>query len=246
VIAQLSAIEVAKPADLIMRQIRNLISSGTLQSGDRLPSERELAERFCVGRGHVREALRKLEFYGVLRTFPQSGTVVASLGAGALERLISNLLDLDRDDVDSLMETRGILELHTAQLACERAGAQDIAEIGRTLDAFAAEVDAGRFGLDEDLVFHLAIAKAARNPIMLSLIGLITPDVIRLNRDYRLCEAGRARASLDEHRAIYAAISQRDPAAARSAMAAHLNMTSAQFAAKASVPKTAPRRRSKA
>src|SRR5450432_4447270 len=105
IIAQLNAIQVPKPADLIMRQIRNLISSGALKAGDRLPPERELAERFGIGRGHVRVALRKMECFGVLQTFPQSGTVVATLGVAALERLISNLLDLDRDDVKALVET---------------------------------------------------------------------------------------------------------------------------------------------
>jgi len=242
----LSAIQVAKPADLIMRQIRNLISSGALRSGDRLPAERELAERFGVGRGHVREALRKLEFYGVLHTFPQSGTVVASLGVAALEGLISNLLDLDRDDVESLMETRGILELHAAQLACERADADEIAEIGRALEAFEAEIEAGRFGFDEDLVFHLAIAKAAGNPIMRSLIGLITPDVLRLNKDHHTCEAGRARVSLEEHQAVFNAIVRRDAGAARAAMAAHLDMTRERLAFKAPAAKTVQRRRRKA
>jgi len=69
IIAQLSPIQLQKPADLIMRQIRTLLSSGALKAGDRLPPERELASQFGVGRGHVREALRKLEFYGVLQTF---------------------------------------------------------------------------------------------------------------------------------------------------------------------------------
>ena len=87
--------------------------------------------------------LRKLEFYGVLQTFPQSGTIVASLGAGALERLISNLLDLDRDDIKALTETRGILEMHSAQLAAQRASKAAIADIKDALDAFRAEVEAG-------------------------------------------------------------------------------------------------------
>src|SRR5260221_3071739 len=114
--AQLRPVRLQKPADLIIRQIRDLLSSGALKAGDRLPPERELAGQFGVGRGHVREALRKLELYGILQTFPQSGTVVASLGAGALDRFICNLLYLDRADIKALTETRGILAIHSAPL----------------------------------------------------------------------------------------------------------------------------------
>ena len=241
IIAQLSAIEVTKPADLILRQIRNLISGGALKAGDRLPSERELAQRFGVGRGHVREALRKLEFYGVLQTFPQSGTTVASLGVAALERLISNLLDLDRDDVKALTETRVILEMHAAQLAAQRATKAAIAALKSALEAFRGEVEAGRTGVEEDLLFHLEIARAAQNPIMVSLIGLITPDIIRLNKESRACESGRAAVALKEHEKLFAAIAAHDVDAAMQAMEEHMRMTREQYD-RESVPITRARR----
>ena len=62
-------LEFKKPSDLIISQIRRLITEGVLKPGDRLPPERELAERFAVGRGHVRDAIKKLEFYGILKTY---------------------------------------------------------------------------------------------------------------------------------------------------------------------------------
>src|SRR5260221_9828154 len=198
IVAQLRPVQVQKPADLIIGQIKDLLSSGALKAGDRLPPERELAEQLGVGRGHVREALRKLEFYGILQTFPQSGTVVASLGAGALDRLICNLLDLDRDDIKALTETRGILEIHSAQLAAQRASKTEVADIRGALEAFRAEVHAGRPALEEDLLFHLAIARSAHNPVMSSLIGLMTPDIIRLHKAARVCEGGRASSALQE------------------------------------------------
>lgn len=229
IIAQLSPLQLERPADLIMRQIRNLISNGALKAGDRLPAERELASQFGVGRGHVREALRKLESYGVLQTFPQSGTIVASLGAGALERLISNLLDLDHDDIKALTETRGILEIHSAQLAAQRASKADIADIERALGAFRAEVEAGRPAVEEDLLFHLAVSKSAQNPVMTSLIGLMTPDIIRLHKVSRVCEAGRAQLALQEHIKIFRAIAAHDPKAATRAMSEHVRLIKEQF-----------------
>ncbi|NJO68789.1 MAG: FadR family transcriptional regulator [Bacteroidetes bacterium] len=78
-IEKIKPIEFQKPSDIIIRQIRELISSGIIKPGDRLPAERELAERFGIGRGYIREALKKLEFYGIVKTLPQSGTMVANL-----------------------------------------------------------------------------------------------------------------------------------------------------------------------
>jgi GntR family transcriptional repressor for pyruvate dehydrogenase complex len=229
IVAQLRPVLLQKPADLIIGQIKNLLSSGVLKAGDRLPPERELAEQLGVGRGHVREALRKLEFYGILQTFPQSGTVVASLGAGALDRLICNLLDLDRDDIKALTETRGILEIHSAQLAAERASKSEIADIKSALEAFRAEVEAGQPAVEEDLLFHLAIARSAHNPVLSSLIGLMTPDIIRLHKAARVCEAGRASSALQEHVKIFAAIAAHDPKAANAAMSEHVRLIKQQF-----------------
>ena len=224
IIGQLSPVQLQKPADLIIGQIKTLLSSGALKAGDRLPPERDLATQFGVGRGHVREALRKLEFYGILQTFPQSGTVVASLGAGALDRLICNLLDLDRDDIKALTETRGILEIHSAQLAAQRASKADIADIKAALEAFRAEVQAGRPAVEEDLLFHLAIARSARNPVMSSLIGLMTPDIIRLP-----VPAGLTVVVVQEHAKIFTAIAAHDAKAATVAMSEHVRLIKRQF-----------------
>ncbi|MEL6627817.1 MAG: GntR family transcriptional regulator, partial [Bacteroidota bacterium] len=78
-------INIESPIDKIMNQIKGLITSGQLKPGDKLPPERQLAEKLGVGRSHVRDAIRKLEFYGILKTLPQSGTKVAGIGITALE-----------------------------------------------------------------------------------------------------------------------------------------------------------------
>jgi len=88
-------IAVETPVDKIINQIRNLISSGQLNPGDRLPSERKLAEKLGVGRTYVRDAIAKLEFYGILKTLPRSGTVVEGIGITALEGLITDVLKLE-------------------------------------------------------------------------------------------------------------------------------------------------------
>ena len=78
-------IKVQNPVDLIISQIRDLISSGAIKPGDKLPSERKLAEYLGVSRGQVREAIIKLQFYGILKVLPQSGTIVTGIGIVAIE-----------------------------------------------------------------------------------------------------------------------------------------------------------------
>ena len=147
-------IVIEKPGDKIIKQIQELISTGQLKPGDKLPSERMLSEKFGVGRTYVRDAIRKLEFYGILKTLPQSGTVVAGLGITALEGLISDVLQLQGNDFHSLIETRVLLELNSAKLAALRRTNDDVMAIAKALDAYEKALSAGKSAVEEDLLFH--------------------------------------------------------------------------------------------
>ena len=219
----LEEITVKRPSDLIIEQIRSLITSGVLNPGQRLPSERLLSERFGVGRGHVREALRKLEFYGIVRTLPQSGTVVERIGVKALDGLITNVLGLEGAiDYKALYEVRDMLEIHAARLAAIRGSRALVAMIGRAFDAHKATVRAGNAGLDEDAMFHLKIAEASGNILLRTLISLMTPDIIMLSEELDTCREGRAEEAMREHERILAGIRKRDPEAAAEAMTHHI------------------------
>jgi GntR family transcriptional repressor for pyruvate dehydrogenase complex len=231
VIDHFREIDVKSPAEIIIEQIKELLSEGVLGPGDRLPSERALAERFGVGRGHIREAIKRLEFYGILKTLPQSGTIVASLGVKALEGLISNVLDLDRNDLASLMEVRFILELHAAKLAATRRSDAELAALKQSHEDFRRQVERGSSALEEDLLFHLKIAECSRNSVLRSLIGLITPDVVTLSRERNTCRDGRSQAAVSEHALVLGAIAARDPNAAAEAMQTHMQRSIEQCAA---------------
>ena len=219
-----------KPSTLIVRQLRALIADGTLAPGSLLPPERELAERFAVSRSQVREALQRLDFFGVVQTFPQSGTRVSRLGSDALQRLITNVLNLDTSDIRALTETRWVLEVEATRHAATRADAADIARLVEIQANFAAEVAAGRNGIDHDMAFHLAIADAAKNSVMSTLIGHIAPDiVVKAAADFKTCDGARSQLALREHVRILAAICAQDPDEAVQAMAAHLKMSGRQF-----------------
>lgn len=216
-------IQVESPVDKIIRQLRKLITSGQLKSGDRLPAERKLAEKLGVSRSHVRDAIRKLEFYGILRTLPQSGTVVAGMGITALEGLITDVLKLETSDFASLVETRGLLEASAAQLAAERRTADDLVEIEKALFAYEDKILAGQTAVEEDLLFHLKIAEASKNAVLKSLMLVITPDIMKSFLDYKICEDDTDLKAFHEHQQILIHIRNSDSQAAGMAMRKHLN-----------------------
>lgn len=222
VIEKLKEVRLRTPSEVIIKQLQELISDGTLKPGDRLPSERELAGRFRVGRGYVREALQRLEFYGILKTYPNTGTIVASLGVKALDGLISNVLALDRNDLQSLLETRALLEIHSAWLATQRTTDDEIAALEKLHGEFRLQVEAGRVGLEEDISFHLKIAECSRNSVLRSLISLISTEIMEVAQRYQTFRDGRVNQSLEQHAAVLQHLRQRDPDQAASAMAAHM------------------------
>ena len=109
-----------KVHNLIIIGIRDLINFKNLEPGDKIPSERMLSEKFEVSRSNVREAIQKLEFYGLLKSRPQSGTFVSNIGVTALNGMIEDILRLNEPDFKSLVETRILLELKTVKLASLR------------------------------------------------------------------------------------------------------------------------------
>lgn len=211
------------PVDKIIVQIRNLITSGQIKSGDRLPSERKLAEKLGVGRTHVRDAIRKLEFYGILKILPQSGTVVAGIGLTALEGLITDVLKLEKSDFASLVETRVILETQAAKLAANRRTDQDIKELKKAISAFEIKIKNNETAVEEDLMFHLKIAEASKNTVLKSLMLIITPDIVNNYITYKVCDEKSEIKAFQEHQKILDFIIKKDGEAASIMMKEHLN-----------------------
>ena len=219
----LQKIVIEKPVDKIIDQIRFLITSGELKPGDKLPPERKLADSLGVGRGPVRDAIQKLEFYGILKTQPQSGTVVAGMGLKALEGLITDVLKLEPADFKSLVETRVILEVNAAQFAALRRTDDDIIAITNALNEYQAKINEGENAVEEDLLFHLTIAEASQNKALKSLMMIITPDIVKNFIDLQVCSNDRFSKTIEEHQEILNYIVDRDSNGAGEAMKRHLN-----------------------
>ncbi len=215
-------IVIEKPVDKIINQIKELISTGQLKAGDKLPSERMLSEKFGVGRTYVRDAIRKLEFYGILKTLPQSGTVVAGFGITALEGLISDVLQLEGADFNSLIETRVVLETNSARMAAMRRTDDDIIALTRALDAYEYKTKQGETSVEEDLLFHLKITEASKNNVLKSLMLIVTPDIISYFTENDVCSGDKPLTALEEHHVILNHIIDQEPELAEKAMYSHL------------------------
>lgn len=224
ILNSLREVVVESPVDIIIRQIKNLLSEGQLKPGDRLPSERQLAERFGVGRTHVRDAIKKLEFYGIIRTYPQSGSVIAGLEASAMEGLITDILKLDNYDLYSLVETRFLLETDGARLCAMRRSEENMAEIERAADNYEKRIEqSGGSAVEEDLAFHRAVAEGSKNMVLKSLLMTIMPDIMTNYTKYKVCDSNvKTSKAVIEHRQLVDAIRRQDSDEAQEIMKEHL------------------------
>ncbi|WP_298990394.1 FadR/GntR family transcriptional regulator [Polaribacter marinivivus] len=205
----------------IIKGIRQYINFKNLEPGDKLPSERMLSEKFEVSRNNVREAIQKLEFYGLLKSRPQSGTFVANIGIIALNGMIDDILNLEDPSFKSLVETRILLELKTVRLAALRRTEEDLERIQKALEAYKEKVLNGKDAVQEDLLFHLAIAKASGNSTMNTFMLTITPEIITNFEKHHVCDKGLAQEGIKEHYEIYKAILDQNPKLAKEKMKIH-------------------------
>ncbi|MEM7486549.1 MAG: FadR/GntR family transcriptional regulator [Bacteroidota bacterium] len=208
----------------IIAKLRDLIEYKNLEPGDKLPSERMLSEKFEVSRSNVREAIQKLEFFGILNSKPQSGTFIADIGRVAMSGMLDDILRLEDPDFKSLVETRILLELKTVKLASLRRTEEDLVKMRDALDAYNNKVLNERDAVEEDLLFHLAIANASKNSTMNTFMLIITPEIITNFEKYHVCDSNQSFLGIQEHEDIYEAIKKQDPKMAKEKMKVHFKM----------------------
>ncbi len=204
--------------------IRDQIVSDDLKPGDKLPSERELCERLKVSRGYIRKALVKLNHIGLIETLPQRGTIVAGFSSKAISGLLSSIGNFDGSfEPFDLFEIRTNLETFSARQAARRAGKAEREAIVSWHAALKAKVDLGIRALEEDHLFHLAIAKASCNAVCFALICYITPQILSLSAKPE-ASSGKDRLvhTYEEHDRIVACILAGDPDGAEAAMREHM------------------------
>lgn len=197
-----------KQVETVLKYIKNELYSGRLQPGERLPAERRLADMLGVGRAHVRAAFQKLEFYGIVQTFPQSGTVVAQEKMQVLERMITDALQIRQYDFASLVYVRVLLEIEAIKLCARNRTAEDLENIERALEECEAKFYTEE-RVSKDFAYHQALARGAHNPVIASMLLVITPDVLRYYQRYRVCTVPQEEVYF-EHRELLRCVREKD------------------------------------
>jgi GntR family transcriptional repressor for pyruvate dehydrogenase complex len=205
----------------IIEQIRDLVTSGRLKPGDRLPSERELSQAMSVSRSSVREAVRAMESLGLIQARAGEGTFVASpAGSRGSDPVIASLHQ-DWSAQHKLFEVRRVIEPDLAALAARRATAEQIERLRATLNEQEAEILRGGTGVKQDNLFHFLMAEATGNEALVRIVDSLM-DLLLKTREESLQHDERRARSLKQHRAMLAAIEARDPRAAERLMREHI------------------------
>jgi DNA-binding FadR family transcriptional regulator len=209
--------------DRIYGDILNRIVEGEYKEGERLPTEHALAERFATSRPTVREALARLRADGIIATRHGSGTTVARRPDPDVRRFapLETLSDIRR-----CYEFRIVMEAGAAQQAALKADADDMAAIQHAWQQLERIIETQGIGAQDDFMFHLAVARASKNPFFITVMSFIEEQILfsmNLSRNLSLVKTvERQRLVQAEHKAVLEAIRRKDGPAAGNAMRAHL------------------------
>lgn len=214
--------------ETITNQIKHLIQDGELKPGDKLPSERELAERMNVSRPSIREALRTLEMMGYLESKVgiNGGTFIKQITIDTIISPFSALLLQNEDYLLELLEVRLVLEIEVSRLAALRRTDEDITEMQQAIASMEEEIESGKSGYQGDNAFHGSLAKAAHNHVFEQFVAMCG-DLLEIERQQHLEEIeGESEKALNQHKLILESIIAQDEEATQSQMRKHvLNIT---------------------
>ena len=204
----------------VARQIERLILK-KLKPGDKLPSERELAEMLQVSRSSIRDAIRSLELVGLVEPRQGAGTIVREVSAEKLVSPFADALKRRQELVSELLDFRKMLEPPLAARAATHASPEDVSEMEEILRRQEAKQGQGEAAIAEDAEFHYNVALASGNSVVLKVLDILM-DLLRETRERSLQVEGRPQKSLAGHRRILAAIKRHDGEGAKAAMRRHI------------------------
>ncbi len=219
-------VSVDRVSQVIVDQIKLLIRDGRLQPGDRLPSERELCQRFGVSRVTVREALRVLEAGGLLtiRVGAHGGAFLTRPSTERLSEGLADLISISTLTAANVTEARIIVELGILPLAVERATNDDIDSLFAMVDEAESALEAGTYGVEMSAAFHIRVAECTHNPAITMLVqSFHGPLLMSLAESHQSAPMGHR--GVDEHRKLAQAIKDRDLDTARKIASTHLDRT---------------------
>jgi GntR family transcriptional repressor for pyruvate dehydrogenase complex len=217
-----TAVRASRLYQQIVEQIEQSIRTGQLKPGDQLPAERDLAERFGVSRTAVREAVKALCEKGLVEALPGRGTFVIDATSQVIKQSLDLLINISTPEgLAHLEDVREIFEPEIAARAAIRAEPKQLAAMREAIEAMDRSLDDADAYIEADLDFHLALAEAAQNPLVLTLIDSIV-GLLRAQRTRVFHAADGPARGQHHHRRLLHAVERHDPEAARTAMQAHL------------------------
>lgn len=209
--------------DEAITKIKDMIVSGELRPGDRLPREKELSERLGLSRNSLREAVKALSMIRILDVRQGDGTYVTSLSPPLLLEALSFVVDFHGDaQVLELLEVRRILEPAATAMACGRVDDGGVRDLYTLLDDVTEDVSVEKL-VEADLEFHRRIAQASGNAYLASLLDSLSGRTARARIWRGVTQAQAVSRTLSEHRAIVDAIAARQPEVARSWATVHVS-----------------------
>ncbi len=208
----------------VVAYVRDLIERGALGPGDRLPPERELALQIGVSRPSVRAGLQALAAMGVIQARHGAGTFITDGPPMLATGPLSFLAALHGFSSEAMFEARRVLEVGAIGVAAEKATGEDMASVAEEMASMFAALDDPQTFLVHDIKFHRAVAKASHNPILASLIEMVSA-MFYDRRKRNLATPRDLREAAETHRLIYNALRDRDVQAAQAAMSEHLRLS---------------------
>ncbi|MCF6247367.1 MAG: FadR family transcriptional regulator [Desulfobacula sp.] len=221
----LKPIKPKRISDQVFDQIRELIYRGKLKPGEKMMTERELAQQMKVSRTTVRDAVQRLVAMGLIVQRQGQGTFVGTYETGIKNPIIKAMED-QNTSLEDLLEVRMGLECNAASLAAVRADGSDLKAMSQCIKEMENEIEQGRLGNDADASFHMAIAYASKNPLHILIMRNFHDYLlhgIRENLRSLYEEPGNIEIIVIQHKAILAAITARDAEGAYAAIQNHIN-----------------------
>jgi GntR family transcriptional repressor for pyruvate dehydrogenase complex len=221
------AIRSNKAPQLIISQIRKQIFEGKLLPGDKLPSENGMMEQFHVSKQTLREALRALEFIGLIeiKKGATGGAYIAEMDSPIALEVLANFLYFNKLSIHNMTEVRRIIEPYTAGIAAEAMTDKEMGALQNLIRLTRKEYNTdshSQYSFNIDLEFHCMIANSTKNPLLMLIVDFIESlmvdkkTVIRPSREFQA-------SIMEAHERIYAAIVKRDVDSARTEMSRHIN-----------------------
>lgn len=224
-----------KLSDEVFARLKQLIETGELKAGDDMPSERELMERFGVGRPAIREAMQALAGKGLVEISHGERAKVLQVTAESIFRQVDLpaklMLSGSSDSLEHLKSARIFFERGMVREAAGRATADDLTELRHLLEAQSANIGDSELFIDADMAFHQKIAQISGNPIFAAVSGAML-GWLKSYHTEMLIWTGRENFTLVEHEEIIRTIEKGDADLAEKAMIKHLERSRALYALK--------------